>query len=257
MISGLLKIPILKRLIPSLSIKILKLFKKNRGYFKINNLKMFLDFLDPIDRELILHQEYEKSEINYLTKQIDYYKPFYFLDVGANCGYYSIKIANDYPNIKIFAFEPNKEAYFKFNKTLKVNYKLAKKIALFNFGLSNLNTKLKVKSLIKHGYAQTGGSSIDRTYTEGSYKETKEIFKIADEFLNIDNSVIIIKIDVESHELKVLEGLKKMININKCIIQIEICKKNYSKVNNFLIFNKYRLIKAINERSNYFYKNFD
>ena len=94
MISGLLKIPILKRLIPSLSIKILKLFKKNRGYFKINNLKMFLDFLDPIDRELILHQEYEKSEINYLTKQIDYYKPFYFLDVGANCGYYSIKIAN-------------------------------------------------------------------------------------------------------------------------------------------------------------------
>ena len=66
-----------------------------------------------------------------------------------------------------------------------------------------------------------------------------------------------IKIDVESHEFKVLEGLKKIININKCIIQIEICKKNYSKVNNFLILNKYRLIKAINERSNYFYKNFD
>ena len=57
MLSILLKIPILKRLIPSLTIKILKLFKKNRGYFKIKNSKMFLDFLDPIDRGIILFQE--------------------------------------------------------------------------------------------------------------------------------------------------------------------------------------------------------
>ena len=138
MITKLLKIPFLKRLIPSLTIRFLKLFKKNRRYFKIKNLKMFLDFLDPIDREIILFQEYEKLEIDYLTKQINYFKPNYFLDVGANCGYYSIKIANDYPNIKIFAFEPSQEAYFKFNNTLKINYKLKKIISLYNFGLSNL-----------------------------------------------------------------------------------------------------------------------
>ena len=257
MLSILLKIPILKRLIPSLTIRILKLFKKNRGYFKIKNSKMFLDFLDPIDRRIILFQEYDKSEFDYLTKQINSFKPNYFLDVGANCGYYSIKIANEYPDIKIFAFEPNQEAYFKFSNTLKIDHQLANKITLYNFGLSNLDTKLKIKSLIKHGYAQTGGSSIDRLYTKGTYQEKIENFKIADKLLNINNSKIIIKIDVEGHEFKVLEGLKKIIRNNKCIIQIEIYKKNYLKVNNFLILNGYKLINLINERFNYFYKNFN
>ena len=62
----LLKLPILKRLVPSVLIRLLKILKKNRGYFKIKNTKMFLDFLDPIDRELILHNEFESLEINYL-----------------------------------------------------------------------------------------------------------------------------------------------------------------------------------------------
>ena len=54
----LLKLPILKRLIPSVLIRLLKILNKNRGYFKIKNTKMFLDFLDKIDIELILHNEF-------------------------------------------------------------------------------------------------------------------------------------------------------------------------------------------------------
>ena len=65
MLSTLLKIPLLKRAVPSLMLKILKMLKKNRGYFKIRNIKMFLDFLDPIDKKIILDQEYEKIEINF------------------------------------------------------------------------------------------------------------------------------------------------------------------------------------------------
>ena len=62
MIKFLVKLPILKRLIPSIGIRLLSLIKKNRGYFKINNIKMFLDFLDPIDRQIILTEEYENDE---------------------------------------------------------------------------------------------------------------------------------------------------------------------------------------------------
>ena len=63
----LLKFPILKRLIPSVLIRLLKILKKNRGYFKIKNTKMFLDFLDPIDRELILHNEYESLDLDFVS----------------------------------------------------------------------------------------------------------------------------------------------------------------------------------------------
>ena len=72
MLSSLIKIPFLKRIIPSLGLKVLKIIKKNRGYFKIKDTKMFLDFLDPIDKQIILNQEYEKLEINYLKLEIKF-----------------------------------------------------------------------------------------------------------------------------------------------------------------------------------------
>jgi len=47
MIQFFAKLPILKRLIPSIGTRVLKLFKKNRGYFKIGEINFYLDFLDP------------------------------------------------------------------------------------------------------------------------------------------------------------------------------------------------------------------
>ena len=124
----LLKLPILKRLVPSVLIRLLKILKKNRGYFKIKNTKMFLDFLDPIDRELILHNEFESLEINYLIEKINTNKINFFLDIGANCGYYSLTIGKNIENISVIAFEPNKEAFFKFSKSLEINSDLSKKL---------------------------------------------------------------------------------------------------------------------------------
>ena len=117
MLSKIAKLPILKRLIPSLAIRILKIIGKNRGYYSINGISMYLDFLDPIDREIILYNEFEKLEINLLVSEIKSKKLNYFLDVGANCGYYSFKIAQKISNINIFSFEPNPEAYLKFSKS--------------------------------------------------------------------------------------------------------------------------------------------
>ena len=121
---------------------------------------MFLDFLDPIDREIILHQEFEKLEIIFLINQIKTNNLNYFLDIGSNCGYYSLKISEEISNIKILAFEPNIEAYTKFSKSLEANPNLSKKIKLENFGLSNNSTKLKMRSKVKFGYNQTGGASV-------------------------------------------------------------------------------------------------
>ena len=70
LISFFIKLPIFSRLIPSICIRLMKIFKKNRGFFKINETLMYLDFLDPIDREIILHQQFEKLEVDFLIKVI-------------------------------------------------------------------------------------------------------------------------------------------------------------------------------------------
>ena len=256
MISKLIKLPLLKRIIPSLSIRILKLLKKNRGYFKINNFEMFLDFLDPIDREIILHQEFESTEIDYLLKQISKYKIDYFLDVGANCGYYSIKISKKISNIKVLAFEPNIEAYSKFLKSIEKNPDISKKIELKKYGLSDRSAEMKMQSMIKFGYAQTGGASIVNKNEMNKSFTFPADFKIGDECINIIDKKIIMKIDVEGHELNVLKGVEKVIKKNKCIIQVEAFKNNYQSVNNFLILAGYKKVYEVVDRSNFFYNNF-
>lgn len=256
MISKLIKYPLLKRLIPSISLRLLKLLKKNRGFFKINDFDMFLDFLDPIDREIILTQEFEKEEINFLIEEIKSYKINYFLDIGANCGYYSLKISKEVLNIEILAFEPNIEAFSKFSKSLTKNLNLSKKIKLKNFGLSNKSTKLKMQSMVKFGYAQTGGTSV----VDENLKSKNFIFfgnfKIGDNFIKLINEKISLKIDVEGHELNVLKGLKELIKKNQCVLQIEICDKNFLDVNNFLFLLGYKKFYKAKSRLNYFYKNF-
>jgi FkbM family methyltransferase len=254
----LLRLPILKRLLPSVLIRFLKIFGKNRGYFNIKDTKMFLDFLDPIDRELILHQEFEAQEINYLIKQINIYKINYFLDIGANCGYYSLKIAKNIKNISVIAFEPNKEAYLKFSKSLKINSDLSKKITLYNFGLSNISKKLKMISMVKFGYTQTGGTSVknDNAKNLKNHSVFSANFKIGDECLNLNSKKLYLKIDVEGHEYNVLQGIKYTLKNNKCILQIEIFERNFKKVNNFLIKSGFKIIFEIKKRSNFFYKNF-
>lgn len=255
MLSTLLKIPLLKRAVPSLMLKILKMLKKNRGYFKIRNTRMFLDFLDPIDKKIILDQEYEELEINYLLNQIKKNKILDFIDIGANCGYYSIYIANNIPNVIIHSFEPNEDAFFKFKKTLEINKTLKDKINIHNFGLSNKTGKLKMQSMIKHGYSQTGGSSVVESNSYKNFDVYYADFKIGDKVINQNQNTIAIKIDVEGHEINVLNGLENTLVNNKLIIQIEIFETNFQKVNNFLTSLGYKIIFKFKERSNYFYSN--
>ena len=73
MIKILAKLPIFKRLIPSIGTKVLRLLKKNRGFFKIGKINFYLDFLYPIDRQIIIHEKYEDDPdmtlamVQYLT----------------------------------------------------------------------------------------------------------------------------------------------------------------------------------------------
>lgn len=251
-----------KKLITSIKIRFLKILNKNRGYFNIGDTKMFLDFLDPIDREIIVNQIYEVEEIEYLKKLYNSNNFEHFLDIGANCGYYSIMLAKEFKRLQVIAFEPNEEAFIKFNNTLKINPNLANRIDLKNFGLSNTSGELEMTSLEKFGYLQTGGSTVIKNNKKNIIK-TKIFtcnFKIGSEVIKFKNKNLCIKIDVEGHEYNVIQGLEIILRENYTFIQIEITKQNYEKTNNFLNNIGYQSFYKIMGREdwiyNYYYKNF-
>ena len=256
MIKYLIRIPIFKKLISSIGIRLLKILKKNRGFFNINGFIMYLDFLDPIDRNIILNKTYEIEEINILTNLVNSNSSTKFIDIGANCGFYSFQFAIQ--NLEVFAFEPNAEALLKMNNTITKNQNLKDKIKIFPYGLSNINSKMNMRSMVKYGYIQTGGSAItaDKVSQNNTYEVYEGEFKIGDQVLNFNRDNLAIKIDVEGHELNVLKGIQNLLKSNKCIIQIEIFEKNFDLVNSYLLENNFTLVDQFKQRSNYFYFNY-
>lgn len=240
-------------MIPSLCIRIFKLFNKNRGYYNINGIRFYLDFLDPVDRQIILNKEYEQDAINFL--EVKMRKEFFshFLDIGANSGYFSFYLAKKLENLKVIAFEPNKDAYYKFKKTLIKNS--FKNIKICHFGLSNEDTKKKMITWYKHGVAKTNSTILNSSHDKRNSKIFKADFKVGDKYIQLTKRKILMKIDVENHELSVLRGLIKNLKNNKCMILVEIGKKNFKEVNNFLIKNNYKKIFKSKLRMDYIYTN--
>ena len=253
MIKHLVKLPILKRLIPSLGIRIFKLFNKNKRYYKIQNFHFYLDFLDPVDRQIILYKNYEQDSVSFLESKMQKNNFANFLDIGSNSGYYSFYFARTFKNLKIFAFEPNLDAYNKFQKTLVKNS--FKNIEVFNFGLSNVNDKVKMITWFKHGIAKTNSTLLDSSHDITNSKIFETNLKVGDEVIQIFDQKVIMKIDVEGHELNVLKGLNNTLVKNKCMILIEIGDEKFEKVNNYLVDKNFRIIFKSKYRLDYIYSN--
>ena len=132
------------------------------------------------------------------------------------------------------------------------------RIKIFPYGISDINSKMQMKSMVKHGYTQTGGSTvnINESFKNNKYKIYEAEFKIGDEILKFKKNNIAIKIDVEGHELNVLKGIQDLLKSNNCIIQIEIFKENFNLVNSFLLEKNFILVDQFRERANYFYSNY-
>ena len=253
MIKFFLDLPIFKRLIPSIGIKLLKLLNKNKGYYKIKDILFYLDFLDPIDRKIILYNEYESDSVNFLENLFNQHSISHFLDIGANSGYYSIYFANKFEDLKVKAYEPNVVAFEKLKKTLSKCS--LKNLEIFNYGLSNIEKKVKMITWYKHGYAKTNSVILEEFHDTNNSKIFETDLKVGDQLLNYKNEKICFKIDVEGHELSVLKGLSKNLKENKCIILVESGDIKFKDVNNFLIENNYKQIFKSNLRLDYVYSN--
>jgi len=126
-----------------------------------------------------------------------------FVDVGANIGDYAIRAAK---YCKVYAIEPLPRNY----KILKINEKLNNvKINSFNIAAGNKNGKIK----LYYDPWNLGISSTKRKQKEFVEVEMKPL----DEIIN-EESIDLIKIDVEGVEDLVLEGAKNLLKRTKMVI---------------------------------------
>lgn len=193
----------------------------------MNKYVFEIDIRESIERKTYFIREYEKKRMDYLIQTSKKIKSEILIDIGANIGFYSILLSKNFKIIK--SYEPNLRNFRVLNKNIKKN-NLQNKVQTFNYGLGNKKQILKGTSMIKGELFQTSGFSLSEKNVEG-----EDVFvNIGDEVLNFNGEILTIKIDVEGHELFVLQGIKKILENNYCIIQIEIWDKNYQEIYEFL-----------------------
>ncbi len=144
----------------------------------------------------------------------------YIVDVGANTGIYALLAKSRNPNAHVIALEPVERVY----KRLVANVDLNDyEIACVRKAASNYTGTATIYDL-----------PVDHTYSVTVNKNTAAIpqkaFPVEIETITLDellpsmgmSSVDLIKIDVETHEREVLEGLQKIIAESKPTMLIEI-----------------------------------
>ncbi len=155
------------------------------------------------------------------------------IDVGVYRGVYSYEMSK-YSN-KVHAFEPNPIIY----KDLK-NYlpKVRDNIELYNFALSDveeikdLRIPIRNSKINKENYEEYYKMGLASMHENNTFTEF-ETFKIRTlklDNIKINNKVSLIKIDVEGHELEVINGAIKLIKNYKPNLIIEI-EERHSKRN--------------------------
>ena len=189
-----------------------------------------------------------------LIKFLKNYKIDLIIDIGSHKGEFIKNIIKYIHFKKAYTFEPQKEVF----EILKNNLINDNRILHNNLGLSD---KVGKKKIIINKLTSTSTMS---KFDESSYflklknflikqKKIKQIFDVetttVDDYfkgLNLQNSLL--KIDVEGHELNVLEGSKNTIKKSDFVLIenqfFDIYKdKNINECHNFLKNNQFDLIK--------------
>lgn len=142
------------------------------------------------------------------------------LDIGANTGIYALIAKTINPNAKVYAFEPVKRVYEKltYNNSLN-NYD----ISCIECALSNSDgTAIIYDTNAEHTYSVTVNKNLNTT--DLNTFETKIQTKKLSTFIEKEtiSKIDLIKIDVESHEPEVLEGMGEYLEKMRPTVLIEI-----------------------------------
>jgi len=154
------------------------------------------------------------------------------LDVGANIGVYSYRMAQLYS--QVYAFEINPDL------TDSLAAFGSDRITVIAKGLSSSEGSVTLRTPIVNRIALTGWASLE----VGNCPDADEYLERAVDIATLDSfhlrPVSLIKIDVEGHELEVLRGAANTLIENRPVVVVEIKEKNRAAVESFFARLKYR-----------------
>lgn len=167
-------------------------------------------------------------------------------DIGANVGLYSLYAARQGKGVKVFAFEPHKYNFVTLINNISEN-NLLSQITPIAIPLGERNDVFKLNYMsVDSGssMSQLGHSKLP-DHRDFVPKFEEIVYAVALDDL-VDKQMVpmpnVIKIDVDGNELKILEGMKKLLAAKNGprSIQVEVNPGEKAKVTEFFQQNGYK-----------------
>jgi FkbM family methyltransferase len=174
-------------------------------------------FLNALGLEIHIIKEYEKNKFTWLKD----FKIETVIDIGANEGQFAVEISKYLSDAYVYSFEPLTDVY----DILLEKCKILKRFKAYNIALGNFNGNEKI---YKNEFSPSS-SLLDMADLHkevfpftSEYEKEEVTVKRLDDFANEENISlepnILIKIDVQGYEDKVIEGGKETISKAKVVI---------------------------------------
>lgn len=200
---------------------------------EIEGLKLLLDPTSLVDRMVLETGEWEGEQVRKLislVKSVQRRNSTIFLDLGAYWGYYSLMLYRTGMFDRIYAFDADAYNFSQLQANIFLNG-LDHIIIAHHLAVSDSAGYLMVQNSHTHADGNRGAT---RVLTEAESIDiigARSVRAVAvDDVLHIENSLLVIKLDVEAHEDSALRGMKQLISNNEVLIQVEIYKEQESKV---------------------------
>lgn len=197
-----------------------------RSFSLVNRMDLSL-FLDPsslVDRAIIDIGSWDKDHLEYMIQNAFKYanssRDLVFLDIGSYFGLYSMVMARTNLFGKVMAFEADALNFRQLCANLLVNDPLCCIEPRF-IAVSDGPGEAMFESSLFHPDGNRGGVGVNEEGARTDHDKTIVATNAIDNLAPLDGKKVFAKIDVEGHEIKVLQGMLEMIAKNKVFLQIE------------------------------------
>jgi FkbM family methyltransferase len=195
----------------------------SRGRYMVEErvgLRLLLDLDNVVDQQIFVSGTWEKEIIDTLLglareEQQRHGGKAVFLDIGAHWGLYALLAHQSGMFDRIVAFEPDPTNYGQLQANLFLN---------------GATTSIEALQLATSDRERTFGLSLSTTRNRGGTRvvEVGQADQVTcravrvDQQLDVAGKLLVVKMDVEGHEMEAIEGLVGLLAKNRCVIQVEI-----------------------------------